>query len=223
MTSSNRGTAYGIKARPRVLADGSISNTVEVPKQHKIMSYVLGYMERSARMPFCRPCAWNQKNPHKFAELIPLTREVDRCFSATVPDRYAAQREYVAKTHKDFVISDTAFTTITVNKNFRTACHKDAGDLAAGFGVITLLRQGKFKGGTLVLPDFRVGVNFDTGDVLFFDVHEFHGNTRIYDTTEKFQRCTMVFYYRENMQHCRSAAEELDRAKTRKLGDRLNE
>ena len=37
-------------------------------------------------------------------------------------------------THPNFRIEDTAFTTITINKDYRTAVHTDAGDYAAGFG-----------------------------------------------------------------------------------------
>jgi 2-oxoglutarate-Fe(II)-dependent dioxygenase family protein len=222
MLTSNRGVAYGIKATNRKLQNGQLSKTKEVPKQHKVRSYILGYMDRNARQPYCRKCSWNDHHPARWEKIIPLAQEVSHVFSKSVPERYEVQNQYARDASQDFVIPGTCFTTITVNKNFRTACHKDAGDLEAGFGVITLLRKGKFRGGTLVLPDFRVGVNFDTGDVLFFDVHEFHGNTKIYATTEGFQRCTMVFYFREGIKYCGSAREEWERAKNRKLGDRLN-
>jgi 2-oxoglutarate-Fe(II)-dependent dioxygenase family protein len=219
--TTNRGLASGIKPQKRILQDGTISNTTSVPSRYGVTSFILGYFDRNPRFPYCRPCAWNQNHPEEFSKLLPMVQEVDRVFAETVPDRYAAQKVFADRTNGDFRIPGTVFTTLTINKNFRTACHKDAGDLAEGFGVITCIRQGRFRGGYLVLPDYRVAVKFDTADVLFFDVHEFHGNTAIHSVSEDFTRCTVVYYYRENMCHCLSAQEELERAKNRKAGDSL--
>jgi hypothetical protein len=42
---------------------------------------------------------------------------------------------------QDFIIKDTAFSTVTVNKNFRTAGHYDNGDLKEGFGNLGVISQ----------------------------------------------------------------------------------
>ena len=222
-TSSNRGTASGLKPIKRIRKDGTQGKTTAVPERLAVTSFIIGYFDRNPRFPFCRPAIWNQKNPEEFKKLFPLCQEVSSRFEELVPDKHFAQAEFVNSVHPDFVIPGSVFTTLTVNKNFRTACHKDAGDFAEGFGSIVCIRSGKFSGGELILPDFRVAVSFDTQDVLFFDVHEWHGNTRIRELTPDAKRCTVVLYCREMMNQCGSCEEELERAKNRKLGDSLED
>lgn len=83
----------------------------------------------------------------------------------------------VRATHPSWLIAGTAFTAVTVNRDFRTAVHKDRGDLRAGFGVLTALRAGTFSGCHLVFPAYRVAVDLRTRGVLLCNVHEWHGNS----------------------------------------------
>lgn len=220
-STNNRGVAAGTGYVRQVKQDGTVSNTNRTPPEGVVKSGVLGFFERSVRFPYCRSCAWNLEHPDHWAQILPLVQRVSQLFAEVVPDRYAAQKDIVDRTSPDFVIPGTVYTTLTVNKNFRTACHKDAGDLPEGISAMALIREGKFDGAHLVLPDFRVATKLDTGDVIFFDPHEFHGNTRLIPLSENYKRCTLVHYYREGMAHCGSAVEELERAKHRKLGDKL--
>lgn len=221
INSDNRGSASGIKAKGRKKGDGTTSKTIRVPKGWGVDSAIIGYFERTVRMPYCRACAWNLNSPEKFAKLFPLIQEVDALFRECVPDRYAVQKGFADRTPPDFVIPGTAFTTITVNKNFRTACHQDAGDLEEGFSCLSLIREGSYRGGNLVLPAWRIAARLDTRDVIFFDAHEFHGNTQIVPLSPDAQRCSLVYYYRTKMVDCRSAAEELEQVKNRRPGQPL--
>lgn len=216
LISRNRGVAAG-KENP------VINGVNQSAKGWEVASGIVGNFERTVRMPYCRKCAWNAANPEAFEALMPMTREVNALFRRDVPDRWAVQKSYADRTSPDFVIPETVFTTLTVNKNFRTACHKDAGDLEAGFSCLSVIRQGLFKGANLVLPAWRIAVKLDTYDVVMFDAHEFHGNTQLVKLTPDAQRCSVVYYFREKMIHCGSAAEELARAKNRKPGDRIFE
>lgn len=210
MVTTNRGTAAGVSSQTRLMKNGTISKTTaSLP----VESFIIGYFDRNPRFPFCRPCAWNQENPEKWGKLVPLFKGISSVFAQSVPDRFAVQKEFVDRTAPAFVIPETVFTTITVNKNFRTACHKDAGDLPQGFGVMVIIREGLFKGGLLTFPDFGVAVKYDTGDILFADVHEWHGNTEIVPLSRDFQRCTLVCYYREKMNLCGTPEQELELAK----------
>jgi hypothetical protein len=56
----------------------------------------------------------------------------------------------IDKTTKDFYIANTVFSTITINRNFRTAIHKDKGDLPEGFGNLGVLQAGNYEGGITV-------------------------------------------------------------------------
>lgn len=219
--TENRSVASGIDAVPRKKLDGTYSNTSRVPKGWEVTSGIVGFFERTVRFPYCKPCAWNQKHPDKFKKLIPLIERVDDLFQEHVPERWEMQREFACRTPEDYLIGNTVFTTLTINKNFRTSCHKDAGDLPEGFSCLSVIREGNYTGGYLVLPNYRVAANVEMGDLILFDPHEFHGNTMIKKLSPNAQRCSIVYYYREQMQYCLSPAEELHRAKNRKTGDKI--
>ena len=202
------------RARP-IKKDGTISNTsysVSVP------SGIIGYFDRYPRIPYCRLTAFNLSHPEKFQQALPFIQAVNEVFKKECPERYAAQLAMVQRTSKDFVIHGTAFTTLTINRNWRTATHKDAGDLKEGFGVMAALRAGKYTGGNLIFPKYKVAVNMQTQDVCLADVHSWHGNSPLVGIEGAYERISCVFYYRRKMSECGTAEEELDRAK--KLGIR---
>jgi len=200
-------------AAHRIVASGSAS-----AKENGV-SDVVGFLDRTGRhgLDYCRLTRWSMANPEKFAQAFPLFRAIDQVFQEHLPERHAAQMQRVIATDPAFVIHRTAFTTVTVNKNFRTAVHTDSGDLKEGFGVITCLRAGQFSGGELIFPKYRVAVSFDTQDVLLCDVHEYHANAPIIGVTGEFERMSCVLYYRRGMADCGSPARELTRLKHRKI------
>jgi hypothetical protein len=201
--------------------DGTRSN---VNRANVVHSGVVGYFDRNPRFPYCQLTAYNLADGgQRFAKALPFIRAVDGVFREAAPDRYAAQQAVVQRTSPDFYIHDTVFTTITVNKNWQTAVHKDVGDYRQGFGVMSALRAGRYTGCYLCWPAFRVAVNMRTGDVCLADVHEWHGNTPLEGVPGRYERISCVFYYRENMEKCGSATEELERAKRRQHGTKMYE
>lgn len=194
----------------KIKKDGTISNTA---RANSVKSGIVGYFDRYPRIPYCRLTAFNLEHPERFQTSIPFIRAVDGVFKEESPERHEKQMGMIRKTSPDFYIHGTAFTTITVNSNFRTALHKDAGDYVDGFGVMACLRAGEYEGGYLVFPKYRVAVDMRTCGVCLADVHEWHGNTRMNGVPGQFERLSCVFYYREHMADCGSAAEELQRAK----------
>lgn len=230
-TSFNRGTAAGeVKQREDAIGVGTRFNPIKkdgtVSKTHyaePVESGIIGYYDRNPRFPYCRTTAFNLKTPEKFLDALPLLQSIDKIFKRECPERHEAQMDMIRKTSQDFVINKTAFTTITVNKNWVTGVHKDQGDLKEGFGVMTALRAGdkEFKGCYLVFPKFRVAVDMQNQDVLLADVHEWHGNTPLIGIKGTFERISLVCYYREAIIECGTAAQEMDRAKSRIRGDKL--
>lgn len=219
--TENRSVASGIDAVPRKKQDGTMSSVTRVPKGWEVVSGVAGYFERNVRMPYCHACSWNDKNPDKFAKLLPMVSQVNALYKKHCKAKWEYQKTFVDKTPKDYMIGDSVFTTLTINKNFRTSCHKDAGDLSGGISCMSVIREGAYRGGILVLPNYRIAANLDTGDLIMFDPHEFHGNTQIVPLTPGAIRCSIVYYYRELMQHCLPPAKELKRVQNRKQGDHL--
>ena len=230
----NRGTAGGnikkdvksnfvvagnqTKGGYRVKKDGTLSNVWERPKP--ILSGLIGFTDKTSRMPYCRTTRWTNENPEKFALALPLIQFISKSFKELVPERYKAQKARCDKTIQDWVIPNSVFTTITINKNWQTAVHKDAGDLAEGFGCMTAFSAGGYKGCNLVFPKYRTAVNMRTGDLILCDVHEWHGNTPLVPKIGvPHERISCVFYYRENMYKCGTLQKELEDVKRRNTRD----
>jgi hypothetical protein len=224
---TNRGTATGVRSRRSIRADGSRSNTTRVDyreAQHlsKSACAVVGSIERSGgRFPVCRLTAYTLDEPDHFAAAVPWFQTIDQVFKRECPDRYQAQLGMVQQTHPAWVIHGTAFTTVTINRDWRTAVHQDAGDLREGFGVMTALRAGTFEGCYLVFPAFRVAVDMRTRCVLLADVHQWHGNTALKGLPGEFRRVSCVLYYRRRMHACLSPEKETEVAKRRRPGDAI--
>lgn len=209
-----------------VRKDGVRSRTNRVRRDLEVSSNILGFFDRSPRFPFCRESAFSKQNHEQWGACRPLIQEVATLFAEHIPERQRAQAEAAERTHPAYVIPGTPFTTLTVNNTIAAAYHRDAGDYKPGFGVMCVLRRGEYTGGDLVLPAYGVGVDLQDRDVIFFDVHELHGNLPILGVGEAsepekggYERISVVFYFREKMVDCLSPAEELERAKRLRGGD----
>ena len=167
-----------------------------------VNSGVAGYYDRYPRFPYGRVTSYSAANP-KWEMAFPYLKRLNEYFRDLVPGKYAAQKRAADKLDPRFLVPDTVFTTITVNKNFRTAAHRDAGDLSEGFSNLAALTGPDGKGWTgayLAFPEYRVAVNVRPGDLLLVNNHEgIHGNSAITSPIEESDRCTLVCYFRENM------------------------
>lgn len=217
--TKNRGVASGEPHKYNKRSDGSESATTE---SLEVSSGVIGFMDRYERFPYCRKCAFNDHNPDKFQYLLPLFKEVSDLHKQRDPVGWGLTNKWASATNPDFVIPGTPYTTVTVNKNFRTAAHLDAQNLKEATCAMLLMRQGQFSGGYVVFPEWRFAMKMDTGDVCIFrNMKDFHGNTRIIPISPDYQRCTLVFYYREGMINCGSVDEELEFIRNKPFGDPL--
>jgi hypothetical protein len=194
-----------------VKKDGTLDR---VARANQVNSGIVGYFDRNVRFPYCRLTAWTEQNIQKFEKAKPYIQAISEEFKKASPDRWKAQNAIASQTHKDFLIKDTVFTTVTVNKNFRTAIHTDNGDYEKGLGNIAVLQVGEYEGGETCLPRYGLGFDVRNTDVCFFNVHEWHGNLPI-KAKRPYERISLVCYYRENMAKCGSKEEELHIVKRR--------
>ncbi len=223
--TNNRGGSLGQKdekgnsTRYAIKKDGTRSKTNA--SDAAANSGIIGYFDRNARFPYCRQTAFNIQEFDKFKKAYPIIKFVDAKYAELMPEHYAKQRAVADGTSSDFTIHNTAFTTVTVNKNWQTAVHTDKGDFAEGFGNLVVLRKGRYTGGYFVLPKWGVAFDMQNCDLLLTDVHQWHGNTPIHKIDEDATRVSLVMYYRENMIHCGTGDEEAQIAKRREKGTRL--
>ena len=194
------------------------------------MSNIMGYYDRPDRNHYrthkkspaslCRVTAFTRDNKDKWNTTLPLIVKADKQFKKLVPSRHKIQYDRASEVPK-FQIEDTSFSTITTNYNWRTACHKDKGDLVEGFGNLLVLEKDKcgyncpsYKGGYLGFPKFKVCVDVRQGDFLAMDVHQWHCNTGMtegqfdrknnkYPKEMDHGRLSLVCYLRKKMIKCK--------------------
>lgn len=178
---------------------------------NKVNSLIAGYFDKSKvtdrhedilhqRVP-CRTTSFTERNTDKWRSFLPLVKLVDKHYSSLEPGTHKAQLKLANKTPK-FQIDQTAFSTVTVNYNWRTACHVDGGDFRDGYSVLLVAEKGQWDGACLGYPRFGVMIDMRHGDFLLKDPHQQHCNTQFEPLSDDYMRMSFVFYYRENMQKC---------------------
>ncbi len=195
-------------------ADGILSDTVEA---NMTMGGIAGYFPPTSRNPYCRATAYTRDNWELFKESWPFLQYCSSLFEKLNPIRFKNQMGFVRENSLDergWVVPGTPYSTITVNRNFQTACHQDAGDLKSGFENFSVLESGphKYKGGYTVFPRFRVAFDCRHGDFVGMDVaHHYHGNTAIIpevEGEEDYERISLVLYVREDLAGAGTQEEE---------------
>jgi hypothetical protein len=195
--TANRGSASGSQSK----------NIYENPK---IMTNILGYFDKFSPIQkllskkqgktfpiTVRETRFNMDYPEKFKKLTPLIKEIDQYYKQYTPEQYKHQRKKADQI--PFKIAGTAFTTITTNVNFQTTVHTDRGDDTDGFGNLVVIEDGKYTGGETCFPQYGIGIDVRTGDVLYMDVHQPHGNLPIILQNKDAKRLSIVCYLRKNI------------------------
>lgn len=182
-----------------------------------VFSGVAGWYDRYPRIPYGRATSYTEKHPELFELAYPFLQTLNKGFRELMPWRWGNQRAAADKLDPRFLVPGTVFTTITVNKTFRTACHRDAGDLDSGLSNLLVLGSGEYTGGYLIFPEYRIAVNVRPGDLLLVNNHEvIHGNTPIVlnnPDDSSCERISVVCYFREKMLDLKSYDYEILRRK----------
>ena len=187
-----------INKQSKWVMDTFISDTTYA---NPVFSGIAGWFDRYPRIPYGRATAYTEHHYDKFEKSFPFLQSLNKGFKKLLPKRWAAQKAAIDKIDSRFVVPDTVFTTITVNKTFRTAAHRDAGDFSDGLSnLLVLSNDGNFTGGYLIFPEYRIAVNVRPGDLLLVNNHEIiHGNTEIIPGSKESERISLVCYLREKM------------------------
>lgn len=126
-----------------------------------------------------RETLFNKKCKKQWDEILPLYQEINRIYKKIASNYYKKSKEEYNKIHKNLRIPKTTFTTITLNRNWRTSTHSDKGDFSKGLSCIVCLGNEKYNGGFLGFPKQKVLVKMKPGDVIFMDSHQPHCNTEL--------------------------------------------
>jgi len=189
-------------------ADGSICARCQ---SNSVRCGCAGYFDKVGGLP-CRMVGWSTKNPEKHLLCEELCEEIAETHRLKEPKSYNFQ---LSKTHKDYRMGDTPYSTLTLNYDFRTACHIDRGDLNNSLSTLTILEEipDNYKGCYLGLPEYKIAINVKDGDTLIFDAHEYHANTEMEVLSDKLPiddltgkphggRISVVAYLRNRINEC---------------------
>jgi hypothetical protein len=195
---------------------------------NQVASNPIGFYESGknfADLP-CRLTHFTRTNFEKYNDGLPFIQHIDKLFQKLIPEAHNKQLTR-ADTKPHLKIPKTAFSTVTINRNFRTAMHRDAGDFRDGFGNLTVIERGKYHGGYTIFPQYGVAIDLRNTDFVAMDVHQWHCNTPMYETEEdkifneslepvfkdnpevgtvgiyeKYTRISFVCYLREKIANC---------------------
>ena len=126
-------------------SDGNVS---KMKVNNQVASNPIGFYEQSknfSSLP-CRLTHFTRTNYNNYNKGLPFIQQIDNMFKKLIPDAYKKQFDR-ANMKPHLKIDGTSFSTITINRNFRTALHRDAGDFKEGFGNLTDIERGKYHGG----------------------------------------------------------------------------
>lgn len=195
---------------------------------NQVSSTPIGYFEKQKNLGINKPCRLTYHTTQslsKYEAGIPYIQEIDKWYQKLHPTHYKNQLAR-ADLQPNYKIADTAFSTVTMNRNFRTGLHRDAGDWG-GYAMLSVLEYGKYNGGLFTIPAFGIGIDLRKNDVLCAKVSEYHSNTQIWTTPEQdtynasiprqfkkdttvgtlgldqdYARISFVSYLREKLIHC---------------------
>lgn len=192
LNSDHRKTAGGTNKRV-VISSGVLGYYDKLTPQMKTK---LGGINQAGRQTaFVKHC------PDKWSNLLPIFQQISRLYKKTCPKHYNVQKQFISTIHDALHIDDTVFTTITMNKNFRTSSHTDKGDFEKGMSCLAIIGK-DYQGGYLGFPRLGIVVYTKPGDVIFMNAHEPHCNTEFdIDIKEKGKgiRYSIVCYLRTNL------------------------
>lgn len=174
-SSTQRGMAAGYDKKKEGRYGGTIGTA------NAVDSSIVGFTDPSGFYQ-CRQTVLHKQHEKDFqsgGSTIKLLNYVSKTFKEFAPAQYRKQESFIRKINQNMRLGKTVFSTITVNVDFRTRAHKDAGDFESGLGNLVVFKLDNYSGGELLLPEYNLAFHIEEGDILFFDTHEVHCNNPI--------------------------------------------
>lgn len=168
---------------------------------NSVFSGIAGWYDRYPRIPWGRATSYTEKYLDKFQKSYPYLQHLADAFEQLLPWRYGNQKAAADKVDKRFLVPNTPFSTITVNRNFRTAAHYDPANMDDGFANICVFSNSdNYKGAYLVFPEIGYAVNVRPGDLLFVNnMAGLHGNTELILEDPNAERISIIAFFHEGM------------------------
>ena len=169
---------------------------------NEVFSSVVGAMDRQVMVPYCRVTDGTKQRFDKFLAERSYFHEVNELFKELMPNQWNFLKKIFIDNISDerFNLLGTVFTTITVNKDFQVAYHRDGNNCADACAAVTSINRGSYDGYDFIFPEFRLGFEIRTGDLLIGDNQKYiHGMTPMTNQTKDAESIWFVFFSRERM------------------------
>lgn len=154
------------------------------------------YKNSAPGVPDCRMTTPTLQRPQVYSRILQVEMKVTEIYGAVLPVLYEQQMEYIDSILPAWKTEGSAFTTSYALRNQPTAVHVDEFDIPTATGVITTV--GNFTGGEFCMPEFGLAFDVQPSDILFADVHRWHGNL----PRRSGNRTSQVFFVRKGMHEC---------------------
>lgn len=164
------------------------------PLSNPVKSYKAGYNYWRFQGGCALKTGFTKQFPDQWEKSVPFFNAIGAHFEQTMP-RVAAIHRDAMKGWEDYLIGDTALSTVAINVNYESAYHVDRGDLKDGFSTLTVCEFGEYDGGLYMVPEYKLGIDVREGDVVYSQSHKYwHGNTEIQPKTEGARRMSFITY-----------------------------
>ena len=196
-------------------------------QSNQVRCGVAGHFDKVAGFP-CRKVGWSRDNLDKHNILGELANEIQKNHKEFCYTSYLYHK-IIADKRPAYLFKDSIYSTMTLNYDFRTATHKDTGDLHGGLSTLTIFEDeiNNYEGFYLGLPDYKIAFDLRDGDLLIFDAHEKHANTEYKVLSDKLPidditktnfagRIAVVCYLRNRLKECPIEIPKDDRFKSKK-------
>lgn len=174
--------------------NGTISKR---PHGNSAHTGVLGFVDR--RHTGKQLSYWTKHLAAHMEDLKSVMQDVERAYALIASDHFQFQNIAVRATPYSFL--DTCFTSVTINHNFRTAAHTDRNNMVfPACSVMLVIQLKPFTGMQLLLPEYKISLDVQHGDLLILNPKVVHCNNLKGDTkTEMGSRLSLVFYAKQTL------------------------
>lgn len=166
------------------------------PSRADIMLHGIGYAE-----PTATGSGRDAYAPTEFGKLYPKALLHSRkailhaqaLLDRSVPaEALEAQRARAAAVGDSGIIEGTTFSTISVHRNKPRPIARDTATFPGALSVLSLYRGGRYRGGDIVFPAYRIALAFESLDMLVYDASEAYGELALEGQSEGWERITCL-------------------------------
>ena len=187
-------------------------------------SRIFGYNPRQEnKHDYCSASGMGYDHPKQHFVITRFAKEVCKFYSEFFPQTYNEHKEKVTKNvKKQWVISNSVFTSGIVNKDNQLKYHYDTGNFKEVYSNMIVFK-GDVDGGHLVIPELDISLEVADNSLTIFDGQDLlHGVSPIEYRHKDSYRYSIVYYSLERMWQCLTVDEEIARIRTKKMQREIN-